>query len=334
MEVHHEPKLTSAELAMLWSIYMNDTMATCFIEHFLETVEDKDVPTVLNQAKMYAEEHLTKVKELMDKEKLPIPKGFSKAENLKQGSTRLFSDVLYLRYLRHMGRSGMATYSLATGTAVREDVLVCFKRWLTQSAELYEETTKLMVSKGIMVRSPTMAYPTKVEFVEKQHFLAGFFGERRPLLAMELAHIGVNIEVNSNIQTLLLGFAQIAQSKKVQQYLMRGHEIASKHKEIFESILETNNSPTPGTWDGTLSTNTTPIFSDKLLMFQVAALTALSFGDYGAAFGASLRRDLGLHYSRLMMEVAQFAEDGVNIMIDHGWLEKPPQTIDRRELLK
>jgi hypothetical protein len=27
-----------------------------------------------------------------------------------------------------------------------------------------------------------------------------------------------------------------------------------------------------------------------------------------------------------MVEIAQYAEDGVNIMIDNGWLEQPPKS--------
>lgn len=333
MDINHTAKLTSSELAMLWNTYLGDSMASCILTHFLSTFEDPDIAPILNQAIAYSKQHVAQIKSLFNKEKIPVPQGFTITDQ-NQEAPRIFADEFYLRYLRMMGRSGMTTYSLGTGTSIREDVLQLFKEWLQQSSSLYATTTNLMVHKGIIVRAPTLAYPTEVEFVEKQNFLAGFFGDQRPLIAMEIAHLGTNIEINQNVLILLLGFTQVAKSKKVRQYFEMGHEIATKHKNLFVTILETNNSPTPSTWGSTVSASTTSPFSDKLIMFQTGVLSALMIGDYGAAMGASMRRDLGTHYARLMLEIMQYAEDGANIMIDNGWMEKPPQTIDRKKLTR
>jgi hypothetical protein len=43
---------------------------------------------------------------------------------------------------------------------------------------------------------------------------------------------------------------------------------------------------------------------------------------------------LAADYIRLTAEIAAFAEDGLNIMIDNGWLEQPPQATDRDKLAK
>nr|WP_202077686.1 DUF3231 family protein [Caldalkalibacillus salinus] len=40
------------------------------------------------------------------------------------------------------------------------------------------------------------------------------------------------------------------------------------------------------------------------------------------------------HYSRLMIEIGKFAEDGTNILIRKGWLEQPPTFADRDKLAK
>ncbi|GAA3332464.1 hypothetical protein GCM10020331_092700 [Ectobacillus funiculus] len=39
-----------------------------------------------------------------------------------------------------------------------------------------------------------------------------------------------------------------------------------------------------------------------------------------------------LDYSRLLIEILKFAEDGANIMISEGWLEQPPMAVDRKKL--
>lgn len=52
------------------------------------------------------------------------------------------------------------------------------------------------------------------------------------------------------------------------------------------------------------------------------------------SIAASQRSDLGVMYSRLMTEVLKYGEDGVNILIDEGWLEQPPLAPDRDALSK
>lgn len=47
------------------------------------------------------------------------------------------------------------------------------------------------------------------------------------------------------------------------------------------------------------------------MMFHMNSLTAISVAGYGAAIGGSLRKDLGGHYTRLLTEILQYANDGV-----------------------
>nr|WP_279587130.1 DUF3231 family protein [Paenisporosarcina antarctica] len=75
-------------------------------------------------------------------------------------------------------------------------------------------------------------------------------------------------------------------------------------------------------------------FSDKLMMFHVAALNAAGIGYYGNSLGASPRRDLAAAYTRLIAEVGLYVEDGADMMISNGWMEKPPSSPDRKNLAK
>ncbi|GHI01500.1 hypothetical protein AM1BK_50420 [Neobacillus kokaensis] len=70
------------------------------------------------------------------------------------------------------------------------------------------------------------------------------------------------------------------------------------------------------------------------MMFFTTSLIALSIGYYGTSMAMSPGRDLGLHYVRLSAEIAEYAEDGANIMIKNGWLEQPPMAPDRDDLVK
>jgi hypothetical protein len=176
--------------------------------------------------------------------------------------------------------------------------------------------------------------PQTVEFVKKQSFLTGWFGDRRPLNGIEISHIFFNLVRNLTGSALTLGFSQTAKSPQIQKYMNRGHNISRKHVEIFQSLLAEDNLPATNNWDAVPTDSTIPPFSDKLMMFHIAGLNGAGVGYYGASLGVSSRRDLGAHYSRLSTEVLQYAEDGVNIMIDNGWLEKPPQAPDRQALVE
>jgi hypothetical protein len=60
----------------------------------------------------------------------------------------------------------------------------------------------------------------------------------------------------------------------------------------------------------------------------------LSIGYYGTGIAQSPRVDIGVMYSRLMVEIQFYSEDGSNIMIHNKWLEQPPIASDRDELAK
>jgi hypothetical protein len=76
-----------------------------------------------------------------------------------------------------------------------------------------------------------------------------------------------------------------------------------------------------------VTNSTTSPFSDKLMMFHTQVLIQASIAFYGAALSVSMRKDLASHYLRLTGEVLLYAEDGTNIMINNGWLEKHRQQI-------
>jgi hypothetical protein len=333
MEIKHHTNLTSSEMAMLWNTYMADTMAYCILHHFLKTTEDKDVDPVIKYASEIAREHIEVIRDLFIKEKLPVPIGFGK-NDVNSEAPKLFSDVTYLRYIHHVGRSGINAYSLAKGVLARKDIRELYSKWLQQSDQLFDMACEIMLEKGVFIRSPYMAYPERVEYVKDTDFMGGVIGKKRPLLAMEVAHLGTNIEVSNVAKTLLLGFSQVAQSRTISDYFKTGYDASRKHNEKFITILKANDGSYPSTWDSTITSSTESPFSDKLMMFQISALNSIGLGDYGMALASSMRKDIVLLYERLILNLGKFADEGSKIMIRNGWFEKPPQTLDRDKLRK
>ncbi|OPX83593.1 MAG: hypothetical protein A4E53_04541 [Pelotomaculum sp. PtaB.Bin104] len=70
------------------------------------------------------------------------------------------------------------------------------------------------------------------------------------------------------------------------------------------------------------------------MMQHVVMLNNIGIGNYATAMASSLRHDLSVTYTRLIGEAVNYGKDGINIMIENGWFEEPPRSIDRRELAK
>lgn len=66
-------------------------------------------------------------------------------------------------------------------------------------------------------------------------------------------------------------------------------------------------------------------------MMQIMAfLGTLGTGNYATAASVSQRSDLIMNYERLLLEIAQFAKDGADILIKK--LEQPPESPNRDDL--
>lgn len=333
MEDKSKIRLTSAEMTGLWTQYINDTLATCVNQYFLEKTDDEEVRPIIEFTLQVAKENLEIMETIFKKDHFPVPIGFTD-EDVNPKAPKLFSDSFVLYYLRYLSILAMAASSAALGLATRPDVIDFHKRVLDKGVKLQDKTRDLMLKQGIYVKPPYISTPDKVDFVKKQSFLAGFWGKQRSLSSAEITHLFLNIQSNIIGKTLITGLAQIAEHDDVKQLLLRGKRMAHKHVEIFSEYLLREDLPAPMGWDPALTDSTTKVFSDKLILFNVTAMIAAGIGNYGMAMAASPRRDIAARYASLIPEVGLFAEDAANLMIKHGWMEEPPQADDRNSLIK
>ena len=318
----------------LFNTCMADTMGKCILTHFKLTVENEKIEKVIDTGLQIGEDHINTITDLFHEETIPIPLGFSE-NDIHKNAPRLYSDMYYLRYIEHMGRTGLTTYSLAKAISSRKDIREIYKKWYSQTETLFDMASGLALELGIFVRvrPPYIDYPNTVTFVEDDGFLGHIFGKQRPLIAIEIAHLGTNIEVCHVGQTLLMGFSQVAKSKDLRHFFQRGSNLGKKQVSTFFDILKDSNTSYPSAWDGLVTGSIEPPFSDKLMLFQTNLLSAIALADFGTAIGGSVRKDIGLIYARLMAELSSFAEDGAKLMIKEKWLEKPPQVHDRDKLI-
>jgi hypothetical protein len=326
-------RLTAPEITSLWTQYMFETMSICFIKYALEHIDDKDIHKIYKTALKLSESHVQQIIVFLNEENYPIPKGFTQ-EDVNVHAPRLFQDPLYLYYIYIMSLQGLTGYALSVGTSIRSDLRKYYIACNTETMLLYDTIMDTLLTKGLFSRPPVITPPEKSDFVKHQSFLTGWFGERRPLTGMEIGDITFNMNKMNLHVALKVGFSQVAASDKVRKYIKRGMEISNKHIGTFITIFSEEKLNSPVSWQSLVTDSTITPFSDKFMMYQVQLSTQLAIAFYGAALSVTSRRDLALQYGLLTAELANYGEDGTNLMIDNGWLEEPPRATDRRALSK
>jgi hypothetical protein len=308
-------------------------MLQCTFKQFLNTLGDPDLRPLIEDGIAIIQTRINQTSKILRVEGQPMPKGFGD-EDMDFGAPRLFTDLYYHYYNLNMARIGIMLGSMNLSHSTRKDVREFYTEALVASTRYYNRISEIMLEKGIYTRPPVINTINVADVVEKQNFLRGFLGERRPLLAEEIEHLFFGIENNRIGGALATGFQQVARSEQVRAYMARGSEIARKHVNIFSSALQKENIPVPMHAGELVLDSTIPPFSDKLMMQHVVVLAGVGLGNYATAIASSLRHDLSINYTRLIGEVANYSEDGINIIIENSWFEEPPRTIDRRELVK
>ncbi|NIK69966.1 MULTISPECIES: DUF3231 family protein [unclassified Paenibacillus] len=331
MEGNTPNKLTSAEVGKLWATFMGNSMARCVLRYFQQNVDDADIRNVLNEALQLADRLTQTVKDIFTREGHPVPVGLTDDDvNLK--APRLYADEFYLHYLKYTGKAGISIYGIAVPLMSRQDIREFFTDCLKSTINLINDVNDLLDAKGLLVKPPYIPVPDKIDFIKKQRYLDGFFGDIRPLQSLEITHIYDNVQNNATSCAVLVGFCQAAKLDQVRNYFKRGKDIALKQYDILTKLLHKEDLPTHPLMNHLVTDSTVSPFSDKLMLTHKIDMFAMRVRTYGNALAFSARHDVSATFARLIMEVGNYVEDGANTMIDLGWMEQPPQAADRKSL--
>lgn len=332
-QVNHQDRINASEYGVIWSQYVNDSMSRCVLRYLLNDAKDENTRNLLQFALELSETHLEKTKQFLTQENYPIPIGFTD-EDVTLDAPSLFTDTFKIVYLQIMTIHGLTRYAGATSVCIREDVRKYFIDCTSQSLELYDRVTNVALYKGILSKPPTLNNQQNIDFVRKQNYLTGWFGKRRPINAIEISGAHLNMQKTMVKMVLELGFSQVCQSKEVRVYMERARKLCKRHFHILGSILEEENLHIPRIFETEVTDSTVAPFSDKLMLFHIATLLSAALGYYGEALSMSQRRDLSADYTRMNLEIALIAEDGMNLLIERGWMEQPPSAADHESLAK
>lgn len=332
-QLNHQDKINASEYGIIWSQYVNDSMSRCVLRYFLNDVKDENTRALLQFALELSETHIERTKKLLIQENYPIPIGFTD-EDVTVNAPSLFTDTFKVIYLQIMAIHGLTRYAGATSLCIREDIRKYLIECTSQTLELFDRVTTVALSKGILSKPPTLNNKQKIDFIRKQNYLTGWFGKRRPINAIEISGAHLNMQKNMVKMVLELGFSQVCQSKEVREYFERARKLCKRHFHILGLMLEEENLHQPRIFESEVTDSTVPPFSDKLMLFHIATLLSAALGYYGEALSMCQRRDLSADYARMNMEIALIAEDGMNLLIENGWMEQPPIATDHENLAK
>ncbi|KQL55297.1 sugar isomerase [Heyndrickxia shackletonii] len=312
---------------------MNSSMEWCLITYFHHHMKDSEIKAILEQALSSSNKRLHYLRELFTQEGIPIPDGYTD-QDINLEAPPLFYDPFALTFVYSLSKMDMILYSFITTDISRLDLQDFFTSIVKENTDLYKASTTLLLSKGIYDRPPMIPYPKEVQYIQKEWYINGFIGKKRPLNVVEITEIFSNIERNYFAILLCTGLLQVIKDPEIKEYLKKGKQISEKQINLFNEVLMKEDllGLVPINMEVTDSTESP--FSDKLVMTLFSALNAIDVTLIGHALSLSFRTDLSAHYSKFIAEILLYSKQGFDILVDRKWLEKPPGAPDRNKLQK
>ena len=327
--------LSSSELGMLWLTYQEKTMILRFLEYFKAKSDDEEATNILGGLWQELNFYINEIIDVFTNEGVAIPMGFRK-EDVNLEAPKLYDNGFDIMFLRILKEVSMGLYTINMNMAYRKDVMAIFEGLTTVTQKIYKLATIYLLDKGILTLPPNVTMPKTTEFITSKKYMKGFtpFGDKRALNDIEVGVIHHGIETNNIGIQLITGFAQCAETKVVKQYFVKGLELAKKQIQTYEEILLEANIHFSATSGGTVTTSKAAPFSEKLMMYCICLLNGFGLvcGSFGSMF--SLRHDIIMKLGLLAKDVFLYNHEGLQIMMDNGWFEEPPQMEDRAGTIK
>jgi hypothetical protein len=335
MTIEARVQLTSTELGTLWMTYMSTCANLIMCESLCDKTIDKDAQNILTNYVAEAQIIKDKVVNVFSNEKAAIPTGFDQRDIIIDAPS-VFDDIFKIMFLRQMMKLNFGHSAIYTAMSYMKEVQDILKLNYDTADKFYVMSTNYLLGKGVLAKPPYVTMPKQTEVIEDKNYMSGFhiISDKRALNTIEVGFINEAIGNNIFGMQLMIGFAQVAQDDEVKKYFIEGKELAKKIISKLSDILLQSDIQPPGTWAGKATDSTTKRFSDKIMMYTTSLMSnsAIGYNIIGTSF--SLRSDLHAKLSLIAKDTFNFAKKGGILMIDHKWMEEPPQMEDRNLLTK
>nr|WP_053083703.1 DUF3231 family protein [Rubeoparvulum massiliense] len=101
---------------------------------------------------------------------------------------------------------------------------------LTKTANLIAEVNDALESKGLLRNPPVIPTPDGIDYIGRQSYLNGFFGQKRTLHGLEIGHLYDNINNDATSKALLVAFSQVAQDPRSRKYFLHGKNVPETYQ--------------------------------------------------------------------------------------------------------
>ena len=328
-------QLTSTELGTLWMTYISTTGIIIMIDNLKGTTIDKEALNILTSFLAEEQNIKSEITKIFDMEKAVIPMGFNELDSIK-GPLPLFDDIFNIMFLREMMKLNLGHGAVNISMSFMKEVHDVLKLNLDVSDKYYVMTTNYLLGKGVIARPPYVNMPNRVEFIEDKKYISGIslFSDKRTLNTIEVGYINEAIQNNIFGMQLMSGFAQVAKESEVKKYFLDGKELSKKIVTQLSALLLQSDIQAPSPWAGKATDSTQLCFSDKLMMSitNIISGSAIGYNALGTSF--SMRSDLHFKLASISKSIFDYAKKGGQIMINHKWMEEPPQMEVRNQLTK
>lgn len=303
-----------------------------YAEHTLAKAKNPDFRPIFQQALDYSSQRVKGLEDIFNSIHHPIPVAFGEKDaDINAGE--LFSESFMLTYTKSTNKFIIGNYIEAYSNSSRSDVRQFFSECIDQTRNIINMCTDVLLAKGLDLKAPYLIIPDTIDFVDDKDYYGSIFGNNRPLNSLEIGHLHNIIANKLILGTLTLGLAQVAKNDKIRKYLAKGNELCKKQVNELSAILSQWDLPVPSTSDFEISSSTDSPFSDRLIIFHTTVVTAYTISNYGKALTNGADKEIIKVYMSLISELLTYAKDGLDLMIENRWLERVPETADRRKLV-
>lgn len=323
---------TSSEIGYLWSSYMAESMSVCFLKHYVAKSEDPDIHTVLQRALDVSSHRIKTMEDIFNSINHPIPEAYGD-KDVNSDAKQLFSEPFTLLYTRLMHKFVLIYYCNALTVCSRSDFRSLFSECISASHEIHQKATEVLLAKGLLVKYPNIVIPDRVDYVHDKRYFGSVLGRKRPLNALEISNVFSIMETMLLLRTLTLGYSQVVKSEKIMGYLSKTKQISDRQIKILGTFLEDEDIPQPSISESLVTDSKESPLSDKIILSHITAVTAFNITGYGHVVTNTARMDLVSTFRDFVNEILVLAKDGGELMIEGGWLERVPETADRKNLV-
>jgi hypothetical protein len=328
----HDERLSADEMGHLWEMYLYNARSKCQLQYLVAKARDSEIRAVLQYALEIATSRMNKLTQIFNTVGFPIPHAFND-EDVEPNAKRLFSDGLMLVYVNGLVNFELVESFMGLTRGLRVDVKEYYNACIDETQDLHKRADEVILRKGLSLKPPHFPVPDRVGYVHQDTFFGGLLGDKRPINALEVCHVYTRLQTKMLERALILGYSQVAQSKKVKALLSKGKQLIDKQIEGWSKILLDEDLPIPVTWEHEVTDSTESPFSDKLIMFSILTMMRNSATLLGISFANCVRIDIVTAFGGTLGALQAYSKAILDLMINSGWLEKIPQAANREEII-